>query len=986
MPLASRALPVAAAAARLLGPGAAPARFLMAGLLAVSAACLPAPKKPRVAELVLVASQQVSEFETDYTFDVVVQNPLDSPIEEIVAVATPVEAERSIAIDGESRIEEQIPARTRLTSKDPITIRHIGEKTDPPYTGADLRWEVTYRLSAPPPNRAPLAGAGYGQTVQAGDLVRLDGSTSGDPDGDPISYAWSFTSVPAGSLAELSPPDAMLTSFVPDLPGTYAVQLVVDDGLLASAPASVWITVLPLDPDPPSVTSHYPESGATLVPTNARISAQFSEWIDPATVTASTFTVVGVEGAVAARSIRGSAGVAIFEPASPLRSYGTYRATLAATIADRQGQPLGVAVEWLFSTGGEIDVDPPAIVSVAPATGSTGIVPTRPDVIFVEFDDTIDATSLVGRFTVSQAGGMPIPGRVEWVTGARARFVPQLPAGQSWFGQTWVATVAPGVLDTSGNALTQGASWSFQTLPSHAPPWLSRPGPGTSGETDSYYAGLPIVTRAHWVEDWMGGPGWWEGGVAGAPATFADWLWDLGWSPFAEPRAVVYDAADLAVGRNVRCFFSGTPAAAALPPGLSSDPDWSGSPNAFFGAVQVGCYASNHGAIPGDPDHPDRETALADAVADREVKSISAIFSRYSSPEVARTLVLGESSGRIIGGASSPWWGAPEKHVQRGDVVTVGPASGTIWAGDLRFGRNDANGIVGWACTNPGCPVLNQRLYGAFIYTPRALLPDGTETSGWRLLGTGALTLELLEPGAIDFRINDDGPGNGNGQFDIPYRVERANAVSFMVYVPDGTGAYRLAPTANLDGEGPKPVPQACIACHGGTWDPDTQTVTGASLLPLDPSRLELPSVSGFTRSEQEEPIRRINSMIAWTLGHRPDLATPLREWIDGAYATRVHVAGQTANDAFVPVGWSADATLYRDVAKPYCLSCHQALSAPLDFDSAAEFRALGAAIQNDVCVQRSMPHAGPTFEAFWQSGAVDVLRHSLFGGTACGP
>jgi len=36
--------------------------------------------------------------------------------------------------------------------------------------------------------------------------------------------------------------------------------------------------------------------------------------------------------------------------------------------------------------------------------------------------------------------------------------------------------------------------------------------------------------------------------------------------------------------------------------------------------------------------------------------------------------------------------------------------------------------------------------------------------------------------------------------------------------------------------------------------------------------------------------------------------------------------------------------------------------------------------------VQRSLPHAGPTFEAFWQSGAVDVLRQSLFAGAACGP
>ena len=38
----------------------------------------------------------------------------------------------------------------------------------------------------PPTNEAPVANAGFIQTVNAGDTVSLGGSASGDPDGDPL--------------------------------------------------------------------------------------------------------------------------------------------------------------------------------------------------------------------------------------------------------------------------------------------------------------------------------------------------------------------------------------------------------------------------------------------------------------------------------------------------------------------------------------------------------------------------------------------------------------------------------------------------------------------------------------------------------------------------------------------------------------------------------------------------------------------------------
>jgi len=73
--------------------------------------------------------------------------------------------------------------------------------------------------------------------------VKLDGSGSSDPDGDTFEYLWAFTSVPLTSTATLSGETTATPSFVPDLLGTYDIQLTVTDSKGASSTDSVTITV-----------------------------------------------------------------------------------------------------------------------------------------------------------------------------------------------------------------------------------------------------------------------------------------------------------------------------------------------------------------------------------------------------------------------------------------------------------------------------------------------------------------------------------------------------------------------------------------------------------------------------------------------------------------------------------------------------------------------------------------------------------------------
>ena len=93
-------------------------------------------------------------------------------------------------------------------------------------------------------NSAPVANAGPDQSSLATQVVQLDGSKSSDIDGNPLSFFWSFVTKPSGSNAALSDPSAVKPTFVIDVSDTYVAQLIVNDGLVNSAPDTVTISTM----------------------------------------------------------------------------------------------------------------------------------------------------------------------------------------------------------------------------------------------------------------------------------------------------------------------------------------------------------------------------------------------------------------------------------------------------------------------------------------------------------------------------------------------------------------------------------------------------------------------------------------------------------------------------------------------------------------------------------------------------------------------
>ena len=89
----------------------------------------------------------------------------------------------------------------------------------------------------------PVGHAGSDQSIhEVGTRVKLNGAQSYDPDGDVLTYQWTFSSRPAESAASLEGADTARPSFVADVLGEYIIQLTVNDSQHHSSSDTVTVS------------------------------------------------------------------------------------------------------------------------------------------------------------------------------------------------------------------------------------------------------------------------------------------------------------------------------------------------------------------------------------------------------------------------------------------------------------------------------------------------------------------------------------------------------------------------------------------------------------------------------------------------------------------------------------------------------------------------------------------------------------------------
>ena len=120
-----------------------------------------------------------------------------------------------------------------------------------------------------------------------------------------------------------------------------------------------------------------------------------------------------------------------------------------------------------------------SVISVTPATGSTGVAVTTP--VTAIFNEVMNGTTInSSTFTLTPAGGTAVTGNVSYSGGSStAVFTPASPLA---YNTVYTATITTGVQNPAGTALAASDTWSFTTATGPAPTVTAvTPGNGSTG-------------------------------------------------------------------------------------------------------------------------------------------------------------------------------------------------------------------------------------------------------------------------------------------------------------------------------------------------------------------------------------------------------------------------------------------------------------------------------------------------------------------------
>jgi hypothetical protein len=290
-----------------------------------------------------------------------------------------------------------------------------------------------------------------------------------------------------------------------------------------------------------------------------------------------------------------------------------------------------------------------------------------------------------------------------------------------------------------------------------------------------------------------------------------------------------------------------------------------------------------------------------------------------------------------------------------------------------------------------------------FIFDANGIPTNAVRTSyvNFNDLGSGRDMYFLQRPdGTVAAYVTNYGLFNqDHGNADLAANRTGPGATVCMEYGPvEGQGTTRIvkffvfnggngadtAPrvaAADLDGFEPKFVPNLCLNCHGGNYNPANAASptfadinAGASFRELDVATYKFPG-GRLTANNTEKAAFKSQNLIVKGLAAGDTIAIqPIKDLIAGWY-----VGGSADQDnTFTPTGWNGapQQSLYHDVIKRSCRTCHVAQDVDTS-DNGIGWITYGQLKQRRpfldsfvLCDSRVMPHAVITYRNFWLSAS----------------
>ncbi len=194
-----------------------------------------------------------------------------------------------------------------------------------------------------------------------------------------------------------------------------------------------------------------------------------------------------------------------------------------------------------------------------------------------------------------------------------------------------------------------------------------------------------------------------------------------------------------------------------------------------------------------------------------------------------------------------------------------------------------------------------------------------------------------------------------------------------------------------------KPIPQICMACHGGYNSvSNANNVDNASFIAFDIYSFLYDNTStgiygttpvggvpayGSVTVNQEDIFRQLNKMVLTTNPNQADANQPIINLINGWYNNtappcNVNTTNCVLQDTYAPPpplpGWTSHTALYQTIPRVYCRTCHasQGTGSTVypDWTQYSDFAGPGTLVPTFVCSANLMPYAQVPFKKFWLS------------------